>query len=65
MKIILIVVGSLAGLYAVAQFVNRLLTTNSGNAYGTANLAASVVLVCLGIVVCVACFTTAFKKPKP
>jgi hypothetical protein len=67
MKVILIIIGSLAGLYAAAaivQFVLSLLTSNAGTAYGAANIAASLVPVCLGLIVCVACFSAAFKKPK-
>jgi hypothetical protein len=68
MKVILIVVGSLASLYAAAgivQFLYTLLTSDPGTAYGTANIAASVVPVCLGLVVSLACFSAAFRKPKP
>ena len=68
MKILLIVIGSLAGLYtaaALVQFIYALVSTNAGTAYGTANIAASVVPVCIGLLVCVACFAGAFKKPKP
>ena len=72
MKIVLIVIGSLAGLYtaaALVQFIYALVSTNAGTANGTANIAASVVPVCIGllvlVLVCVACFAGAFRKPKP
>jgi uncharacterized membrane protein len=68
MKVILIIIGSLAGLYTlvgVIQFIRAMLTSDPGTAYGTANIAASVVPVCLGLIVCLACFMGAFRKPKP
>jgi hypothetical protein len=68
MKIVLITIGSLAGLYtaaAIVQFIYSLLTSNPGTAYGTANIAASLVPVCIGLIVCVACFASVFRKPKP
>jgi hypothetical protein len=67
MKIVLIVIGVLAGIYAffgIIQFVMTLLSSDPASAYGTANIAASVVPVCLGLIVSVACLTHAFKKPK-
>jgi uncharacterized membrane protein len=67
MRVVLIIIGSLAGLYAlggVVQFIWTFMTSNPASAYGTANIAASVVPVCLGLIVCLACFTSAFRKPK-
>jgi len=68
MKIVLIIIGSLAGLYALVgtiQFIWTMLNSDPSTAYGTANIAASVVPVCLGLIVSIACFTSAFRKPKP
>jgi hypothetical protein len=68
MKVILIVVGILAGIYAifgVVQFVGRLLTSDPTRAYGTAGIAASAVPVCVGLIVCLTCFMSAFRRPKP
>jgi uncharacterized membrane protein len=67
-KIILIIIGSLAGVYALVgtgQLIWRLLTSDPTTPYGAANIAASVVPVCIGLIVCLACFTSAFRKPKP
>lgn len=67
MKVLLIVLGSLGALYAafgLVQFVRTLTRTEAGSAYGTANITASVVPVCLGLIVAVACFQYAFRKPK-
>ena len=68
MKVVLIIVGSLAGLYtlvAVVQLIHNLLTSDPSTTYGTMNIAASVVPVCLGLIVCLACFMNVFRKPKP
>jgi uncharacterized membrane protein len=68
MKVVLVIIGSLAGLYTVAaivQFIYKLLTSDPGSAYGTASIAASVVPVCIGLIVSVACFSGAFRKRKP
>lgn len=67
MKVVLIIIGSLGGLYAIfgiVQLVRTLLETNPGTAYGGSSIAASVVPVCLGLIVCVACFQRSFRKPK-
>ena len=67
MKVVLIIIGSLGGLYAVigiVQFIRTMMTSNPGTAYGGANIAASVLPVCLGLIVCVVCFQKAFRKPK-
>lgn len=67
-KVILIIVGSLAGLYAlgaISQFIWVLVTHDAGTAFGTMNIAASAVPVCLGLIVGLACFTSAFRKSNP
>jgi hypothetical protein len=67
MKVVLIIIGSLGGLYAIVGsflFIRTIMTSNAGTAYGGANIAASIVPVCLGLIVCVACFQKAFRKPK-
>jgi uncharacterized membrane protein len=67
MKVVLIIIGVLAGIYAllgVVQFVGRVLSNDPSTAYGIADIAASAVPVCLGLVVCLICFTTAFRKPE-
>jgi len=66
MKIVLIVIGALGGLYAlfgIIQLVNAI-GSSPVTAYGGSNIAASVVPVCLGLIVCVVCFQRAFRKPK-
>jgi hypothetical protein len=65
-KVILIVIGSLAALYAavaIVQLVHTLLATNAENPYEISRLAASVVPVCLGLIVSLICFLKAFGKP--
>jgi hypothetical protein len=65
MKVVLIVIGSLGGLYALAaivQFVRELLTANGGTAIGGATVAASIAPVCLGLIICLSCFRAAFGK---
>ncbi len=66
MKVFLIVIGSLGGLYAafgIVQFIGGLLESNPATPYGAANLAAGVVPVCLGLILCLVCFQRAFRKP--
>ena len=68
MKIVLIIIGTLGGVYAVfgvVQLVKTMSSSNANTAYGGANIAASVVPICLGLIVCLACFLRAFRKPKP
>jgi len=68
MKVVLIIIGSLGALYAffgAVQFISTLLSSNPGTAYGAANIAASVVPVCLGLIVCALCFQRIFRNPKP
>ena len=67
MKVIMIVIGSLGGLYAVAavaEFIKAVKTNNPGTAYGGTEIAASFVPVCLGLIVCLACFQRALRKPS-
>jgi len=67
MKVVLIIIGSLGGLYAVfgiVQLIRTLLEANPSTAYGGSIIAASVVPVCLGLIVCLICFQRAFRKPK-
>jgi hypothetical protein len=52
MKVLLIVIGSLAGLYAaigIVQMLYVLATSNPGTVVGGATIAGSVVPVCLGL----------------
>ena len=66
MKIIMIIVGSLAGLYAVLaiiQFIQTLMVSDTGTTYGGTNIAASIVPMCIGLALCFACFQQAFRKP--
>jgi uncharacterized membrane protein len=68
MKIILTIIGSLAGLYAAfggVQFVSVLLTSNTAAPYRVSQIMLSLVPVLLGLIVCFACFQAAFRKPKP
>ncbi|VTS05718.1 unnamed protein product [Tuwongella immobilis] len=66
MKVVLIIIGSLGGLYAaigIAQLLRTLVECNSGTAYGGAKIAASILPVCLGLIVWLVCFQRAFRKP--
>lgn len=65
MKIVLIIIGSLAALYtpaAIVQFISTLLSRDPSTAYGMADIAASAAPVCIGLLVSIACFSGAFKK---
>jgi uncharacterized membrane protein len=65
MKVVLIIIGSLGGLYAIVgmvQFIRTLMTSDPGAAYGVTQIAASVVPVCLGLIICLICFQRAFRK---
>jgi hypothetical protein len=67
MKAAMIVIGSLAGLYAVfgvVQFVRTLMASDAGTAYGGAAIAAGVAPPCIGLVVCLICFRLAFRGPR-
>ena len=67
MKVVLMIIGSLGGLYAVAGgslFIRTMITSDPGTAYGGSTIAASVLPLCLGLIVCIACFQKAFQKPK-
>jgi hypothetical protein len=66
MKAILIVLGSLGGLYALfgaVQLARNLMETNPATPYGGARIAASVLPPVLGLIVCLACFQRAFRRP--
>lgn len=68
MKIVLIVLGILAAAYtvfAVVQLINLLSAPNTGSTYGVGQMAGGVLAVCLGLIVCLACFQQAFKKADP
>ena len=67
MKGVLIVFGSLGGLcaaFAVVHLIRTLVASDPGTTYGGANIAATAVPVCLGLIVCVVCFQRAFRKPN-
>ena len=67
MKVILILIASLAGIYsifAVVQLVRAFTVSNSDSAYGISNIAASVVPVVLGFAVCLVCLQKALAKTK-
>lgn len=66
-KTVLIVLGSLGGVYAIfaiVQFIRTLMESNPGTAYGGASIAASVFPICIGLIVCLACLQRAFRKPS-
>ncbi len=68
MKVNLILVGVLGGIYAafgIIQLIRTLAAADPGTPYGAANLAASVVPPCLGLIVCLVCLQRAFRKSKP
>jgi uncharacterized membrane protein len=68
MKAFLIILGSLAALYAIAaivQLIRIFLNNDPGSALGAAQMAASIAPVCIGLAVSFACFKGAFGKPKP
>lgn len=67
MKILLIMIGSLAGFYTIVglvRMVSVMTTSNPNNAYGLANMASSVVPVAIGAIICLVCFQKAFAKTK-
>ena len=67
MRIVLLIVGSLAALYAIGgavQFIGALTSENAGTTYGGTRIAANVVPVCLGLVVSLACFGRAFRDQR-
>lgn len=64
-KIVLIVIGSLAGLYtlgAVVQFVAILLKTNFSSSYGVTNALTAGTIPCLSVALCLWCLKRAFRK---
>jgi hypothetical protein len=67
MKVVLIIVGSLAGLYAlfgIVRLIRTLLTSDPGTSYEIARLMGSILPACLGLIVCLLCFQRAFRKPR-
>jgi hypothetical protein len=67
MKVVLFIIGSLGGLYAlfmVVQLIRNLPTSFPANMYGVTDIAARVAAVCLGLAVCLICFQRAFRKPR-
>jgi hypothetical protein len=67
MKVLLVIVGCLGGLYAffgAIQMIRTMMTSNPGTAYGGANVAASLAPVCLGLAICLVCFQRALRKPN-
>jgi flagellar basal body-associated protein FliL len=66
-KIVLIVIGSLAGVYsaaAIVQMVWTLVTRNPASARGASDIAATVSIAALCVGVCAVCFQKALCKPK-
>ena len=66
MKVVKIVFGSLAGLYAFAQVVQFAARLMSGDksAYGQGTLMGSFAGICIGLAICVVLFRSAFRKPR-
>ena len=67
MKVLLAIIGIVGGVYAVfgaIQMIRTMTTSNPGTAYGGANIAASLVPVCLGLAICVVCFQRVLRKPN-
>jgi hypothetical protein len=67
MKVVMIVIGALGGLYAlvgVVQMVGVLFSASPQTTEGASSLAAGIVPVCLGLIVCVVCFRSAFRKAQ-
>jgi hypothetical protein len=66
MKVLLIVIGTLGGLFALSGIfgVYQAASGSPATLYGTANVASSVVLVVLGLIVFLFCFQRAFRKPE-
>lgn len=66
MKIVWIIIGALGGLFAlvgIGQLVKANTISNPESAYGSANIAAAVFPICLGLIACVYGFQKAFQKP--
>ncbi len=67
MKVLLLIIGFLGGVYAsfgVVQMIRTMMASNPTTAYAGANIAASVVPVCLALAICVVCLQRAFRAPK-
>ncbi len=58
MKILMIVLGSLAGAYTVAQFLHLLAV------FGGRSTIAGIGIVALGLAATIACFKKAFKRER-
>ena len=68
MKAVLIVVGLLGvglAVFGAVQMIRTMSESDPGSAYGASNIAASVLPVCLGLILCVVCFQRAFRQAKP
>jgi hypothetical protein len=68
MKVVLFIIGLLGGLYALfgsVQLIRSLLSSDAGSTYGVASISRSLVAVCLGLIVCLACFQRVFRKSRP
>ena len=66
-KFLLVIIGLLGGLYAIfgaIQMIRTMMASNPGTAYGGANIAASLVPVCLGLAICVACLQKSIAKAQ-
>lgn len=64
-KIALIFAGTLAGLYAISGvilLIQTLLANDPLSVRGGAEIAASIVPPCIGLMICLACFQSAFRK---
>ena len=63
LKAVLIIVGSLGGLYAFVGLIQFIWTVIPQNhAGGGAEIAASIVPVCVGSIICAFCFQKALRK---
>jgi hypothetical protein len=66
MRAVLIGVGLLGvgvAVFGVVQLIRTVSASDPETAYGAANIAGSVLPVCLGLIVCLVCFQRAFRKP--
>ena len=68
MKVVKIVIGIAAGIYAVGgmiQLVWNVLSSDAGSLYGLTNITAAVVPPCLGAALALWLLRSAFARPKP
>ena len=65
-KTIKIIVGSLGGLYAIAQLVTLLVMLQKGahSAYQWGRLTGAIIAIVIGAVISFACFKSAFTKKE-